>query len=247
MDRDLVEAAERNYLDAWRTLVDAVHGGVVRDDGDVLFTAVPTPVAYFNSAFVRPPASPAACIDRAKSFFSARNSPFTLRFRASDEGARACEATGLAPAGTSPLMVAAVADIAPPSNTDVRPVDAASWDAHLATIAAGFGMPVDVLRALIGPDLLDIGHYAGFLAYVDDEAASTAALIVTDDIAGVYNVATPVDFRRRGLGEAATRAAVSEGARRGCTVTTLQASDMGYPIYERMGYRTVARWLSFTG
>ena len=30
-------------------------------------------------------------------------------------------------------------------------------------------------------------------------------------------------------------------------LTTLQASDMGYPIYERMGYRTIARWPHFTG
>lgn len=247
MDSDLVVAAERNYLEAWKLLANGIDGGVVDDRADLLFTAVPTPVAFFNSAFVRPPADPATCIDPAKSFFAARNSPFTLRFQESETAAQACAAAGLAAAGTSPLMLATVADIAPPDGVDIRVVAASTWDAHLATIASGFGLPIDVLRGLIGPELLDTGHYAGFTAFVEGEPASTAALIVTDDIAGVYNVATPQPFRQRGLGEAVTRAAVVEGARRGCTLTTLQASEMGYPIYERMGYRTVARWLSFTG
>jgi GNAT superfamily N-acetyltransferase len=114
-------------------------------------------------------------------------------------------------------------------------------------MAEGFGMPTDLVRQLLDVSLLATEGYAAVLAFVDGAPASTAALMVTDDIAGIYNVATPDRFRRRGLGEATTRAAVAEGARRGCTVTTLQASEMGYPTYERMGYRTVARWLTFTG
>jgi predicted acetyltransferase len=65
-------------------------------------------------------------------------------------------------------------------------------------------------------------------------------------VAGIYNVATPAAFRNRGLGEATTRAAVAEGQRRGCVMSTLQASEMGYPIYERMGFRTATTWTSLT-
>ena len=92
------------------------------------------------------------------------------------------------------------------------------------------------------PWLLETSEYA----YVDGEVASTAALIVSGDVAGIYNVATPERFRRRGLGEATTRAAASEGERRGCRIATLQASAIGYPIYERKGFRTAVRWRSLT-
>lgn len=144
-------------------------------------------------------------------------------------------------------MIAATDAIAPPSNVDIRRVTAQTWDDHVSTIAAAFGMPLELLTGLIGPSLVDTDDYAGFNAYIDGEVASTAALIVSEDVAGVYNVATPEAFRRRGLGEATTRAAVAEGARRGCALTTLQASEMGYPVYERMGYRTAVHWRNFTG
>lgn len=246
---ELVEAAERNYLAAWSLLANRANGGEVEDTGDILFTTVPSPVAYFNSAFVRHPVEPAACIEPARAFFAERNRSFTLRFREPDSPAasRACEAAGLVAAETSPLMTATVADIAPPAYKGMRRVDTTTWDDQVSTIAEGFGMPLELVAGLFDSALVDAPEYAGFTAYVEGEPASTASLIVSDEVAGVYNVATPEAFRRRGLGEAATRAVVAEGGRRGCTLTTLQASAMGYPIYERMGYRTVVRWLSFTG
>ena len=106
-------------------------------------------------------------------------------------------------------------------------------------------MPLDLVAGIFPPSVLEEDYYA-VNVYLEGQAASTAAVIVTDGIAGVYNVATPEPFRQRGLGEAATRAVIAEGARRGCTSTTLQASDMGYPIYERIGYRTIIRWPMFT-
>lgn len=88
--------------------------------------------------------------------------------------------------------------------------------------------------------------YAVFNAYHEGTVASTATLIVSGHVAGIYNVATPESFRRRGFGDAATRAAVHEGGRRGCAVATLQSSEMGYGVYERMGFRTVTFWRSIT-
>ena len=39
--------------------------------------------------------------------------------------------------------------------------------------------------------------------------------------------------------------AVREGAARGCVMSNLTASDMGRPLYERMGFRLVAPFLIF--
>ena len=37
----------------------------------------------------------------------------------------------------------------------------------------------------------------------------------------------------------------SDGVADGCSVAILQASDMGRPVYERMGFRTVVEYLGF--
>ena len=242
MSSDAAElaAAEANYFETWRMITANAPGGAVEETDELLFTSVPVPVAYFNSAFVKPPADPRRCLDQAREFFGDRNVPYTVRYREN-------EFADLPSDGTSPLMVAPVGDIGPPAATDIRVVDANSWADHVATIAAGFAMPLGVLTSLFTASLLDTASYAGFIAYDASEPVSTAALIVTDGVAGIYNVATPEPFRGRGFGEATTAAAVAEGARRGCTRTTLQASAMGYPLYERMGFRSVARWHSFTG
>jgi len=245
-----IEAAEANYFEAWRLLAANVATGIVEDDDEILFAAGGGPIAYFNSAFVKPPTHPAACVERAAGFFRDRQLPFVVRFR--DEGdsraAEACEAAGLGRAGESPIMnadVDAVPALGP--GFDVRVVDAGNYDEHVETMAQGFGLPVGILRSFFTVDLLGRGPFEAFTAYDPStgQAASTAALILSDGVAGIYNVATPEPFRRRGLGEATTRAAVDAGRRHGCALATLQASEMGYPIYERMGFRTVARWLTF--
>jgi GNAT superfamily N-acetyltransferase len=245
---ELVAAAEANYFAAWKLLSAEAPSGVVEETDEVVFTSVGSPVAYFNSAFVKPPADPATLLDTIRRFFDKLGVPYTVRLRDDHSHAAiaACEREGLHAAGESPLMVARVADISPPApDLDIRAVGTTNWNDHVATIASGFGLPLDLLGVVVGPSLLSTGMYAACTAYDGDTATSTAALIATDDVAGIYNVATPDGFRRRGLGEAVTRAAVAEGGRRGCSLTTLQASEMGYPIYERMGYRTVVQWRSF--
>jgi len=38
---------------------------------------------------------------------------------------------------------------------------------------------------------------------------------------------------------------VDDGLAAGCDVSVLQASDMGLPIYERLGFRTVVQYDGF--
>jgi GNAT superfamily N-acetyltransferase len=53
-------------------------------------------------------------------------------------------------------------------------------------------------------------------------------------------VGTLEPFRRRGLGELVTRVVTNWAFDEGATLVTLQASPMGRPIYERMGFETVS-------
>jgi GNAT superfamily N-acetyltransferase len=71
-----------------------------------------------------------------------------------------------------------------------------------------------------------------------EPVAVTFAFDIGDD-ASVGWVATLPRARRRGLASGVIRAALRNARRRGRTSTTLWASAMGAPVYERLGYRTL--------
>jgi ribosomal protein S18 acetylase RimI-like enzyme len=85
-------------------------------------------------------------------------------------------------------------------------------------------------------------RFAGYVGYAGGEPVSTAAVVVGGGAIGVYNVATVPTQQRRGYGEAVMRFALAEARREhGIERTILQSTPAGFHLYERMGYRTVAR------
>jgi len=59
---------------------------------------------------------------------------------------------------------------------------------------------------------------------------------------GVYFVATPERFRGRGLATRLMLAALGEARGRGCATSSLQASELGEPVYREIGYRPAFRF-----
>lgn len=57
------------------------------------------------------------------------------------------------------------------------------------------------------------------------------------------------EHRRQGLGSIITAAPLAEARRRGYRVAVLHATEMGYPVYQRLGFEdgcAVALWLRLT-
>jgi GNAT superfamily N-acetyltransferase len=79
--------------------------------------------------------------------------------------------------------------------------------------------------------------YRVWVGRVDGRPVTTATAYVSDGYVGIYAVGTLPDARGHGYGEALTWSAT---LCRPELPATLQASSMGRPVYERMGYRTVA-------
>ena len=84
---------------------------------------------------------------------------------------------------------------------------------------------------------------------LDSLGAPAAAALVYVEGAGavVAWVATAPEARRRGLGRFVTAAVTNRGLDLGAAWVTLQASDMGAPLYRAMGYRDVSMsrvWLA---
>jgi GNAT superfamily N-acetyltransferase len=80
-----------------------------------------------------------------------------------------------------------------------------------------------------------------YRARVDGEVATVLETVDVGSDCMVAWVATLERFRGRALARRLLHAALAEARDRGLATSTLQASRMGLPIYERLGYRTACR------
>ena len=125
---------------------------------------------------------------------------------------------------------------------EVRRVgSAATWDAFCEIGAGCFHVPITWFREVVD-DVRVWERFVSFVGYVDGEPVSTTSLVSGAGVIGVYNVATLPGSRRRGFGEAVMRQALAEVNREGAEQRViLQSTPAGLKLYERMGFRTVAR------
>jgi GNAT superfamily N-acetyltransferase len=113
-------------------------------------------------------------------------------------------------------------------------------------VTVAVGMDPD-LASYLPPSLGRDPDVRVFTARLGARPAGMSIAIRTGDVAGVYGVATRREFRLRGVGTASTWAAVAAGRAWGCDPIVLQATEMGRPTYERMGFRTVMRYITYSG
>ncbi|MGD0775868.1 MAG: N-acetyltransferase [Candidatus Solibacter sp.] len=118
---------------------------------------------------------------------------------------------------------------------------AATWDAFCEIGSVCFHVPITWFREVFdNAGVWD--RFMSFVGYVDDEPVSTTSIVAGAGVIGVYNVATLPGSQRRGFGEAVMRHALAEVAQeRGPGRVILQSTPAGLKLYERMGFRTVAR------
>lgn len=80
-----------------------------------------------------------------------------------------------------------------------------------------------------------------FGGWLGDRLVACAGLYTGTGVAGIYAVATDEQVRGRGYGRAVTDAAVEAGRAAGHRWSLLMASDLGQPVYRRLGFREVGR------
>jgi GNAT superfamily N-acetyltransferase len=81
------------------------------------------------------------------------------------------------------------------------------------------------------------GILHAYRADLDGKPAAVAIALHHGEDCGVSFVATIPQARRRGLATKVMRQALTEAQQQGCTTSTLQATDLGERLYERLGYR----------
>ncbi len=133
-----------------------------------------------------------------------------------------------------------------PENLEIERVrDEETLAAWQDTLARGFGEgPVEAewagemyRRIGLGDDV-PWRHYLGRL---DGAPVATSTLFVGVGVAGIYFVSTVEEARRRGVGGAITLAPLREAREMGYGVGVLGSSEMGYPVYRRLGFRECCR------
>jgi ribosomal protein S18 acetylase RimI-like enzyme len=198
-----------------------------------------------------------ARIGEALEYFRANGRPFTWWVgplsRPADLGAR-LEAQGLRPAERELGMCAAAGELKQPDSSaeglairrvrtlgelrDFAAVNADNWWPPDAAVTAFFESAADMLLREECPMRL-------FVGYVDGVAAAASELFLSGSTAGVHMVSTRRAFRRRGIGLRMTWAAVEEGLRCGSGLATLQASEEGRGVYERLGFRACGQFVEY--
>jgi GNAT superfamily N-acetyltransferase len=119
-------------------------------------------------------------------------------------------------------------------------------DAANRALADGFEAPTEMgtffANLTAGAVLDPAGSARTFLATLEGRPVATALAFVHAGVLAVYSVATVPDARGLGLGRAVTIAAMQEGADRGAGAAVLEASTMGRPVYEKLGFQVAGRY-----
>jgi len=252
---ELVELADLNLAESFREHARWNAVGIVDEREDTLRTLGATRFAagMFNTV-VRTgpgPSDPLSWLAAQRAYFSAYQRGFSVYLRGARDAdlAPACSALGMTLADTSPGMACDAPLPVPPldPSIELEQVETlTSMHKLIAVMASAYvslGLPEGVTHKIFGePERLLRPHLAWFLARHEGAPAATAMVLFSHSIAGVYWVATRPELRGLGLGEACTRAATNAAFARGARAVILQASRMGYRIYERMGYRTITSY-----
>ena len=256
-DPTLAGLEHRNYIEANAIAASLVPGSLVRRVGGVATILTGLPIRIFNQIIVEADEATDDTIAAAVATARARGDTFVVSLRKGidDRRREPLAGLGLVRHAVDPWMpgmalhpIPTTATQAPgstpPAGTfEIRLVtDPAGLDEHLAVAAEGFGMPVDLLRPVIGPALLERADCRVYVGDLDGRPVVCGLGVRIDRTIGVYNIATVPSARRRGFGAAMTARIATDGATDGCDVAILQASPMGRPIYERLGYRTVVEY-----
>lgn len=240
-------AADRNFIASYEKLAEHHSAGEVERFGSVFAFVSALPVSIFNGAAVVEHTA-LGDVAATTAWLDERGWPYRFWVREELEPAVApgLEADGFVRMDwvLPGMTIGAVPSPAPSQSVTVTAVDPAALDEHVAVLVATH-VPEPIARSVCTPSFVADPDCRFFTAYLDGRPAGHSLAIRSGNVSGVYNVGTVEDARRRGIGTAATWAAVDAGYDWECSTVVLQSSDMGLGMYRRMGFEVVVRYVMF--
>lgn len=245
-----LQRAHLNLVDSSRQFFELDPGAAIEAEPGWLFGAgCSTHPVISNGAFRRDDGVDAdEFVSRAKEFFAARGRGFSVWVRGGQEEDRdlltAAEAAGLQLVYEMPEMTLGEKLEPPelPPGVELRRLTAVEQASDFWRVAissyADIGFPPEVFTGYTNHAGLLAENVVAFLALLEGEPVGIAMTMVSHGVAGIYWVGSLEQARGKGIGRAVTTVATNAGFELGADVASLQASPMGKPIYEAMGYET---------
>jgi ribosomal protein S18 acetylase RimI-like enzyme len=249
------ENVAENLRESFRVIAASRAAGENRELRGVSIASAGATFQMFNSAFLSAPVLTDADLTQriwlANAHFNTRGQEWAywvcedwLAGRTRRRSRQLFEDLGLRHSVDLPGMVAE--RLSPPAfplpEVEVRRVSQGPVrDAFCAIGSLCFNVPLPWFTEVFDSDSV-WDQFAGYVAYVDEEPISTAAIVMGGGAMGIYNVATIPGHRCRGYGEAVMRHALADSeGRHGASGALLQSTPAGYKLYRRMGFRTVTK------
>jgi N-acetylglutamate synthase len=225
---------------------------IERRDG-LLLVGTAAALPRYNAAFAyETPSDPGATVAAGAAFFAALNSRWMLKASgaAADALNAAARAAGMAHEQEPGMLLTALGDAAAPASLTFMSVeDVASLWVFDQTMQAGFAstLPIAAPAMMDSGALLRAPGLRFFLGHCDGAPVATATLFARDGVACIADISVVPAYRRRGFGAAITAHALAESRKQGCVIAYLEASELGAPVYRRLGFRDAGvchGWLS---
>jgi hypothetical protein len=214
---------------------------VARIDGVVTMTDAGSPLPFFNRAILEKPADDVpGLVAELRSFYKG-TTPFLVDSAWPIDDLRP---HGFTLMGHPPLMLRTpgVPLPDPPAGLRIVPVadDATAHDFEHALV---YGYPTPQLQPLRELSVFTAGArqakgFRHFVGYADDRPVAAGSAYVGTRLLRVDNIATLDEVRGRGFGRAITAATIGVDLTK---PAALVASDLGRPVYERLGFVALLR------
>jgi GNAT superfamily N-acetyltransferase len=242
--------ADLNFAE-WCRAITRTAGGRLLETGGVLLWcgAHPSP-AIVNGAIRTSDSALSAdeLLDLAAQWFGEVGHGYAIHVRSGhdDDLEAAARKRGLHPFIDLPVMARegpAPEVVLPEGYTLTQIRDAAEVVEFASVVARPFELPEEIASVFARPEAMFAPFTAGVIARdAQGRPVSGAWTHVSHGVAGVGFVGTLEQARGLGLGTAVTAAAIGRGYQMGATISALQASPMGRPVYARIGYVEVGMY-----
>jgi hypothetical protein len=240
-------AAHVNQI-AFMELMAERCGGAVERHGGSVCVAMNHPFPFLNAMLVEDDeADPAEAVSHAREFFAARKrrewSVFTRPTGEDDALEGALAKAGLSVVNSSYREMISVGPVMPPHlhpDIKIREVETdderhAYWQL-CADAYASLNFPPKIFK---GWEALIEAPVTACLAVRGNRAIGGALFCNLKHVGFIGWVAASPEARGKGVGGAVTAWVTNRSIEQGADFTSLQASPMGLPIYEGLGYETL--------
>ena len=242
---DFVQESARSFA----AFATARGDRLARLDGIVTMVDAGSPVPFFNRATLeRPVAHLEQLVGELRNFYRGPEGTASFLFD-SAWPTPDLRAHGFTLMGHPPLMLRPANTPLPATAPGLRIVRVDDdQTAHDFEHTLAYGYPAVQMQPVKETSILTAAartapRWHHFVGYVDDRPVTAGSAYVDQHLLRVDNIATLEDARGRGYGLAITAAAIGVDPTK---PATLIASDLGRPLYERLGFVALLRvtyWL----